>query len=318
MTSNLAKYRTGELTNFISQLPGPSLWFVRTEKPKYVRELAIRVAEAISKTPVPVYYYTPGDQKGRHSRPFLRIRRPPLVNRLGGGKVMLYAGKLIIPHDRPIVLLVEYFDHLKTEDQFTYAHLVNGVGGISELHARSVLIGGLIMSKPGRVQQGIFVCHPCVELTGITKTKTVDDFQSVCQNSFRFLVEQFNFRHDANNAAEPSNPYQYCLTNGQLTLLVKGIDYGDHADVRLNDQEGIPVPVISLVPGSEISFCFGEEAEAHRAMTQDEQIAKAADILKQHGKYILKGDLTRFRSIVESRKRIAKILSEMSGVDFTP
>lgn len=79
-------------------------------------------------TPLPIYV-VPGAMLGEHRRPFSRIKKGARLRLLPDGVTVTETGGLIFPQDRPIILLVENFDHLLASDQRAYCHLVDGEGG---------------------------------------------------------------------------------------------------------------------------------------------------------------------------------------------
>jgi hypothetical protein len=132
-----------------------ALVFVRADQEQKVRKLAIELAQSISQSePIPVYVVQ-GHLRGQHGWPFSRIKKIPRLRLEPNGQIVTETGGLIFPQDRPIILLVEYFDCLEPHDQQAYAHLVDGEGGEWALHAGSVLIGALLANTPGQLEASL-------------------------------------------------------------------------------------------------------------------------------------------------------------------
>jgi hypothetical protein len=139
-----------------SDRPGQGLLlFAKAERENHLRKLAVALAKKLSeKEPLPIYVVQ-GGMVGEHSWPFSRIKKGERL-RLGTNGTIVTETEtgLIFPQDRPIVLLVEYFDRLEFRDQRAYSHLVDGEGGEFALHAGSILIAGLISTSQGKLEPG--------------------------------------------------------------------------------------------------------------------------------------------------------------------
>lgn len=130
--------------------------FVKTDREHKLRDLAIMVAQSLSNSkdePLPIYVVQ-GHIRGEHGWPFSRIKKGPRLRLEPDGQMVTETGGLILPQDRPVVLLAEYFDCFEANDQRAYAHLVDGDGGDYALHEGSILIAGLVSTNPGQLETG--------------------------------------------------------------------------------------------------------------------------------------------------------------------
>ena len=139
-------------------------------------------------------------------------------------------------------------------------------------------------------------------------TEALDHFRLVCKREFQFLVDEFAFKSAANPPNEFENPFQYRLTNGHVTLVVVGINYGANATVGLIDEIGRSVGVGCLAPNW---APFPKVRKKRAEKSQDEQIADGANLLRENGSDVLRGDLGRFREIGDRINRIRQGFREL-------
>lgn len=145
-----------ELVSIIGLLMtrGPRLAFVSTDQQQKLRDLAIAVARFHSQdNPLPIYVVQ-GHTRGNLGWAFSRIKKNSRIRLEPDGQMVTESGGVIFPQDRPIVLLVEYFDCLELHDQRGYAHLVDNEGQECSLHEGSILIAGLLTNHPGQLELG--------------------------------------------------------------------------------------------------------------------------------------------------------------------
>lgn len=129
------------------------LLFIETEQADQLYELGIALAKLSDPAPLPIYV-TQGQLKKDWS--FSRIKRGARLRLEADGSMVIETGGLIFPQDKPIVLLVECFDHFELHDQRNYCHLVDGEGDAENLalHRGSILIAGLISTNRGKLVPG--------------------------------------------------------------------------------------------------------------------------------------------------------------------
>jgi len=125
-------------------------------------------------------------------------------------------------------------------------------------------------------------------------TISTQHFMEVCQRSFHFLIDDFNFKPIPLPEGKFVNKFQYRLSNGTITVVILGEGYGTVASVTLFDNRGRQAGVNRLVPGFNPSAKYKRKKETK---SQDEQIEDAANKLRLHGQDVLSGDLTRFDQI---------------------
>ena len=126
------------------------------------------------------------------------------------------------------------------------------------------------------------------------KQEAIKHFLQVCQRTFQFLVDEYNFQTTPIPEGEFVNKFQYHFSNNSLTIIIVGEGYGTIASVSINDNHGHRIGVNNLIPGLNP---FAKQKRSKKRIPQDEQIEEAAKKLKLYGQDILSGDLTRFEQI---------------------
>jgi hypothetical protein len=142
--------------------------------------------------------------------------------------------------------------------------------------------------------------------------EALQHFRSVCRREFQFLVDDFGFAPSPLPKGKYVNQFQFHLSNGTITLVVEGISYGMDAMVSLEDKNGRSIGVGCLEPGWE-PFAKRKKKKKKDALNQDQQIARSAVTLKDHGADILKGDLERFNKIGDRINHIMQRFKEQRG-----
>ncbi len=146
--------------------------------------------------------------------------------------------------------------------------------------------------------------------TGGWDTISTQHFMEVCERSFRFLIDDFNFKPLPLPKGEFVNKFQYRLSNGKITLVVLGEGYGVVASVTLFDNKGRQAGVGRLMPGFNPSATFKKRKKETRS--QDEQIEESANKLRLYGHDILSGDMTRFDQISYSLDELMARMNKQS------
>jgi hypothetical protein len=134
-------------------------------------------------------------------------------------------------------------------------------------------------------------------------------FRAVCEKEFGFLIEEYEFTPAPLPAGEFVNEFQCRLSNGMLTLVVEGVAYGRDAMVSMEDNCGRSVGIACLLPGW-APFAKPKKRKEKNRLDQDQQIAQAAQQLREHGQDILNGDLERFNKIGDRINSIMKRFEE--------
>jgi hypothetical protein len=143
----------------------------------------------------------------------------------------------------------------------------------------------------------------------MTKEEAPQHFRSVCEQEFQFLIEEFGFVSAPLPAGEFVNQFQFRLTNGTITLVVEGINWGLNATVGLEDNYGRSVGIGCLLPDWR-PFAKQKRTNKKNQLSQDQQIVRAAQLLKEHGQDILHGELQRFNKIGDRLNNIDRKFRE--------
>ena len=144
--------------------------------------------------------------------------------------------------------------------------------------------------------------------------EALQHFKSVCSRELQFLVDDFGFAPAPLPKGKYVNQFQFRLSNGVITLVFDGINYGMDAIVSLEDKHERSVGVSCLEPGWE-SFAKRKKKKKKNKLNQDQQIARSAVILKEHGADILNGDLERFNKIGDRINHIMERFKEQRATN---
>lgn len=128
------------------------------------------------------------------------------------------------------------------------------------------------------------------------KNESLQHFQTVCELSFQFMVDDFNFSPEPNPKGEFVNPYQFRLSNGEITLVVEGISYGADAMISFEDKHNRSVGISCLKPDWE-PFGKRKKKRKKNQPNQDQQISQAAEEIKVYCKDILSGKYDHFNEV---------------------
>ncbi len=127
--------------------------FVSTDDAAHLRGCALAIAQSVDASEPMEVYVVQGNARGEHAWPFSRLRAGSRV-RLEKDGTLVSENSLILPQNRPIVLLVESFGYLDPFDQRAYTHLVDGEGGDFALFRGSVLISGITGGDEEDIEAG--------------------------------------------------------------------------------------------------------------------------------------------------------------------
>ena len=119
---------------------------------------------------------------------------------------------------------------------------------------------------------------------------TFVQFTAQCRDSFAFLAE-FGFTPAQLPQREFGNEFQTRFSNGKLTVVIEGINWGYNTDVYLEDSEETRVPLVLFIPREQ-----RRTLPERRAGEPDQcfQIRTAAKHIAEHCIDLLQGDMTRF------------------------
>ena len=127
-------------------------------------------------------------------------------------------------------------------------------------------------------------------------------FQTHVRTAFAF-TSRFGFSEIPLPRREFLNQFQVRMSNGEVTIVVEGINWGEGADVHLEDSSGISVPLVLFVPPQHRS----RHAKGRGSKSgQLSQIRSAAQYLKEYCTDVLSGDLTRFHARASEWRRITR------------
>ncbi|BBO87012.1 hypothetical protein [Desulfosarcina ovata] len=144
--------------------------------------------------------------------------------------------------------------------------------------------------------------------------QALQHFRSVCRREFQFLIDEFGFASAPLPKGKYVNQFQFRLSNGAITLVVEGVSYGMDAMVSLEDKHDRSVGVRCLVPGWK-PFAKRKKKKKKNILNQDQQIARSAVLLKDHGTDILNGDLERFNKIGDRINHIMQRFKEQRATN---
>jgi hypothetical protein len=133
------------LADSANKQPGkPHLAFVKSASDEAAEKLACEIASRMSARPE--IFMADRGLREPGPLPWTSMRTKPLLGLKHDGTKCTMNGRLVVPQDRPIVLLVPDFGKLTLNDQLAYSHMADGEGQHFSLHPGSVLIAAY---KPG-------------------------------------------------------------------------------------------------------------------------------------------------------------------------
>jgi len=139
-------------------IPGEScLLFISANNSNFLEELAVRMSMAFGKDePWPIYIVQ-GSIRGEYEWSFPKLRKGPRLKLLTNGETVTEGDGLILPQDRPIILLAEEFDMFDSRNQNAYSHLIDMHNDALSLtlYPGSILIAGLVKSNKGKLDFGV-------------------------------------------------------------------------------------------------------------------------------------------------------------------
>jgi hypothetical protein len=127
---------------------------------------------------------------------------------------------------------------------------------------------------------------------------TLEQFKDACRHEFSFLRE---LGYSELQDSEPADPFTVRFSNGELTLAIRGENWGQHAGVRLFHADGREAPVWWFMPLSE---------RKHRppfdstGSSQLDDIRIAALTMSRYCRDVLAGNEARFDAVANEWRRV--------------
>jgi hypothetical protein len=129
---------------------------------------------------------------------------------------------------------------------------------------------------------------------------TFEEFVAQCHASFNFMAE-FGFAEAPLPSREFINEFQVRFTNGTLSFVIEGINWGENTEAYWEDAAGTKASLFLFVPRED------RQADAHRRAGESAQcfqIRIAAEHVREHCIDLLKGDTARFHDRATYWKRV--------------
>jgi len=128
-------------------------------------------------------------------------------------------------------------------------------------------------------------------------TPSLEQFVEACRREFAFLRELgYSERDD-----DPDDRFRVRFSNGQLTLTVRGENWGQHAGVTLVRADGREAPVWWFVPEAERSTRPPFEPTGFRQL---DDIRITALTMLRYCRDVLAGDAAKFDAVANEWRRV--------------
>ena len=127
---------------------------------------------------------------------------------------------------------------------------------------------------------------------------TLAQFKEACRDEFSFLRE---LGYSELQDSERPERFEVRFSNGELTLSIRGENWGEHAGVRLFHADGREAPVGWFVPLSERKKRPPFDATG---FSQLDDIRIAALMMSRHCRDVLAGDAAKFDAVANEWRRI--------------
>ena len=131
-----------------------------------------------------------------------------------------------------------------------------------------------------------------------SKTPTLEQFKDACRHEFSFLRELGYAELQDSDAADRFN---VVFSNGELTLSIRGENWGEHAGVSLFHLDGREAPVWWFVPLSERN---NRPRIDSTGFSQLDDIRTAALTISRYCRDVLAGDAAKFDAVSNEWRRI--------------
>jgi hypothetical protein len=127
---------------------------------------------------------------------------------------------------------------------------------------------------------------------------TFEELVSLCRGEFAFLTP-LGFVEVPLPDRPFTNPFQVRFSNGKLTVVIEGINWGQAAMTHFEDAAGVQVPDILFVPHDQ-----RPKPSKRRKSDQRSEICTAAARIQQFCIPVLTGDMASFYDCAAEWQRI--------------
>jgi hypothetical protein len=127
---------------------------------------------------------------------------------------------------------------------------------------------------------------------------TLAQFKDACRHEFSFLRE---LGYSELQDPDPADRFNVRFSNGELTLSIRGENWGEHAGVRLVHADGREAPVWWFVPLSERK---NRPPFDSTGFSQLDDIRVAALTMSRYCRDVLAGDAARFAAVANEWRRV--------------
>ena len=131
-----------------------------------------------------------------------------------------------------------------------------------------------------------------------SKTPTLEQFKDACRHEFSFLRE---LGYSELQDSEPRVRFKVVFSNGELTLSIRGENWGQHAGVGLFHFDGREAPVWWFVPVSERNK---RPRFNSTGFSQLDDIRIAALAISRYCRDVLAGDAAKFDAVANEWRRV--------------
>jgi hypothetical protein len=130
---------------------------------------------------------------------------------------------------------------------------------------------------------------------------TLEQFKDACRHEFSFLRE---LGYSEVQDSDLADRFHVVFSNGELTLSVRGENWGEHAGVRLVHLDGREAPVGWFVPLSERK---NRPPFDSTGFSQLDDIRVAALTISRYCRDVLAGDAARFDAVANEWRRVTDV-----------
>jgi hypothetical protein len=135
-------------------------------------------------------------------------------------------------------------------------------------------------------------------VTGDPPPPTLAQFKDACRHEFAFLRE---LGYAELPESDPADRFIVRFSNGELTLSIRGENWGQHAGVSLVHADGREAPVWWFVPASERQT---RPAFDSTGFSQLDDIRVTALTMARYCRDVLAGDRARFDAVAHEWRRV--------------
>ena len=126
---------------------------------------------------------------------------------------------------------------------------------------------------------------------------TLAQFKDACRHQFSFLRE---LGYSELQDSDPADRFTVRFSNGELTLSIRGENWGEHAGVQLVHADGREAPVWWFVPLSERK---NRPPFDSTGFSQLDDIRIAALTMSRYCRDVLAGDAAKFDAVANEWRR---------------